>query len=72
MHFEGLAGLIGWAARWAEVLGVIGSVLIFLIALYIGIRESLRARKESARERDRLREEHDAARAEETARDQAD
>ncbi|MFD6138884.1 hypothetical protein [Promicromonospora sp. NPDC060271] len=61
MQFEGPAELIGWAARWAEVLGAVGAVLIFLIALYIAIRESWRARKESARERDRLREEHDVA-----------
>jgi hypothetical protein len=65
MPFEGPAGLIGWAARWAEVLGAIGAVLVFLVALYVAIRETWRARK------DRLREKHDAARAEETARDQA-
>ena len=61
MQFEGLTGLIGRVAQWAEVLGAIGAVLIFLIALYIGIRETRRARKDSARERDRLREEHDTA-----------
>jgi uncharacterized membrane protein len=61
MQFEGLAALIGWMARWAEVLGAIGTGLVFLIALYIAIRESLRARKDSARERDRLHEEHEAA-----------
>ena len=35
MAFEGPTGSIGWAAQWAEDLGAIGSVLIFLIALYI-------------------------------------
>jgi ABC-type nickel/cobalt efflux system permease component RcnA len=65
MQFEGPAGLIGWAAQWADVLGAIGAVLVFLVALYVAIRETWRARK------DRLREKHDAAPAEETVRDQA-